>query len=124
MDYVENFEFTNSAKRKLLITIVVGIVLFAIGLLGISSDGAKSLFDPASGHGSHHASAIESSDLFVEHSEGHKSSEHADSHHGFHWSKRIKAVLWHNNIYFIGISVIGIFFYACLLYTSPSPRDA
>ena len=89
--------------------------------LGLAS--GSSLFDPASGHGDHHAVVSEGMQL-VEHQEGHDShavSEHAESHdahgHGFSWGTRVKAVLWQTNIYFIGIAVIGLFFYCIQLIT-------
>ena len=124
MNYVEHFEFSAAAKKRLFITIAVGIVLFVIGILGLKSGSA--LFDPALevGHGSHSAHSI-SMDL-AEHEPTHEGGVHeghdaADAHgeHGGHstynWMTRVKMVLWHNNVYFIGISLIGIFFYAIQL---------
>ncbi|MEX0882655.1 MAG: quinol:cytochrome C oxidoreductase, partial [Cyclobacteriaceae bacterium] len=32
--------------------------------------------------------------------------------HAFHWSKRLFANLWINNVYFTGIAIIGVFFFA------------
>ena len=32
--------------------------------------------------------------------------------HAFHWSKRFFANLWVNNVYFAGIAIIGVFFFA------------
>nr|MBI1231307.1 quinol:cytochrome C oxidoreductase [Cytophagales bacterium] len=32
--------------------------------------------------------------------------------HAFHWSKRLYANLWINNVYFTGIAIIGVFFFA------------
>lgn len=32
--------------------------------------------------------------------------------HAYHWSKRLIASLWINNVYFLGISIIGVFFFA------------
>lgn len=118
MDYVENFIFTAKAKKKLFTTIAVGLILFAIGVLGLSS--GSHLFDPASGH-AHHGS-LESGSLLAEHTEnvssGVSASHDASGHgHSYHWTKRVIAVFWHNNIYFIGISIIGIFFYCIQLVT-------
>ncbi|MBD3626600.1 quinol:cytochrome C oxidoreductase [Cyclobacterium sp.] len=32
--------------------------------------------------------------------------------HAFHWTKRLYANLWINNVYFTGIAIIGVFFFA------------
>jgi len=40
---------------------------------------------------------------------GHGAEEGA---HAFHWSKRFFANLWVNNVYFAGIAIIGVFFFA------------
>src|SRR5690606_7208183 len=32
--------------------------------------------------------------------------------HAFHWSKRFWANLWINHVYFAGIAIIGVFFFA------------
>ncbi len=38
--------------------------------------------------------------------------EHEASGHAFHWTQRLYAGLWINNMFFIGISIIGVFFVA------------
>ncbi|MEX2565449.1 MAG: quinol:cytochrome C oxidoreductase, partial [Cyclobacteriaceae bacterium] len=35
-----------------------------------------------------------------------------ESGHVFHWSKRLFANIWINNVYFTGIAIIGVFFFA------------
>lgn len=35
-----------------------------------------------------------------------------ESGHGFHWTQRLYANLWINNVYFTGIAIIGVFFFA------------
>lgn len=42
---------------------------------------------------------------------GHHEAAEAEGH-AFHWSQRFFANLWINNVYFIGISIIGVFFFA------------
>jgi hypothetical protein len=37
---------------------------------------------------------------------------HAEGGHAFHWYQRLYANLWINNVYFTGIAVIGVFFFA------------
>jgi len=79
----ERFVFTGSAKKTILITGVVGLVLLILGIIMINSGG----------HGDHGATA----------SEGHQA---------FHWTKRLFVNLWINNVYFTGFGLIGIFFVA------------
>lgn len=120
MNYVENFDFTAKAKKKLIITLAVGVVLFVIGCVGLASGSA--LFDPAlksHGHDSH--SALSTGLDLAENASAHGEAvsagdDHSHGHHYTFWT-RIKAVLWHTNIYFIGISLIGIFFYCLQLVT-------
>ena len=122
MNYVEHFEFTAAAKKKLIIAMVVGVILLGIGILGLSS--GNPLFDPSleAGHGDHHA-VLSDHGLLAEHAMPHDEhssiSGHDEGHegHGYHWSLRVKAVLWQTTIYVIGISLIGIFFYALQLVT-------
>ncbi|MFT6865868.1 MAG: hypothetical protein ACJA08_000694 [Cyclobacteriaceae bacterium] len=79
----EKFEFTGNSKKNLFIFIAVGIVLTIIGILSISMGGG------------HHDLAV---------------SE--EGHHAFHWTKRLFANLWINNVYFTGLALIGVFFFA------------
>ena len=110
----ERFELSAGGQRKLFITIAVGALLLAFGIFGLS----QGWFDPAStgDHGAeHHGAIVESSKLLA--SEGHSDAgheghaeAHEGGHHAYHWSKRIIINLWHNNVWFLGISIIGIFF--------------
>ncbi len=43
---------------------------------------------------------------------GHNGAEAETSHHAFHWTQRLFADLWINNVYFTGIAIIGVFFLA------------
>ena len=79
----ERFDFTAKTKRNLLIFIVVGIVVSALGIIMMNMGG---------GHGAHEASA--------------------EGHGAFHWTKRLFANIWINNVYFTGIALVGVFFFA------------
>jgi len=80
----EKFEFTRNIKKQLFITLVVGIALVILGVIMIQ----------AGGH-------------------GHEAGEGAEEGgHAFHWSKRLFANLWINNVYFGGIALVGVFFVA------------
>jgi hypothetical protein len=78
----ETFEFGSSAKSKLMISALVGIVLVVAGYFLVS----------ATGH----------------HDSGHDST-HGD-HHGATVLSRLVANLWMNSVYFLGISIVGVFF--------------
>ena len=80
----EVFVFTSSTKKKILILGLVGIVLAALGIVILAF----------SGHG-HGGDA------------GHEASGHA-----FHWTYRLYTDLWINNVYFIGLAITGVFFFA------------
>ncbi len=81
----EKYEFTGKAKRNIGIVAVVGIIAVAIGIYMLKNGGG--------------------------HHEGAEVVEEA-GHHGFDWMTRVWADLWINNMYFFGISIIGVFFLA------------
>lgn len=78
----EKFEFTAKAKRNLVIFLGIGGLLTIIGILTLTMGG-------------HHAAA------------GGEESEHA-----FHWTQRLFVNIWINNVFFAGISLIGVLFFA------------
>jgi hypothetical protein len=87
----EQFEFTAESKRRLLIGIGVGVALVAIGSYLL-----------AAGVGSHETHEVVQG----------AGASHGDegAHHAYKWTNRLYANLWLNAIYFIGASVIGMFF--------------
>jgi len=115
-----SFEITDTAKKKVIIFVAVGLFLLLFGILGLSQK--WSVFDPASApHDAHHdVHATEESTHDVAHHDHHPAEAdahgeihhdnagHADGHEFSFW-KRIKVSLWHNNIFFFGISIIGVF---------------
>lgn len=99
----EQFQFTAKAKKTLSILAVVGIVLLILGIFSASSN---SHADEAG-----HAETEQVAESHGE--EAHASEEHAaEEGHGYHWSKRIFANLWINNMYFVGLALLGVFFVA------------
>lgn len=78
----ERFEFTAKAKKNLFIFLAAGVVLTAIGT-----------FSAMSGGGHHHEGA-------------------EAGHHTFNWTQRLYANLWINNVFFAGIGVVGVLFFA------------
>ena len=86
----EQFVFTASARKKLLILAAIGAVLVLIGVY----------FMAAGGHGHEVAHAAD----------GHGAHGGEDHGHGYHWIKRVWANLWLNGVFFTGVSVAGMFF--------------
>ncbi len=79
----EKFIFTAAAKKRLSIIAVAGIIILALGII-----------------------------LLMNNSGGDHGQGAAEAGHGFHWSKTVFANLWVNNVYFTGLSIIGVFFVA------------
>ncbi len=80
----ETYIFSGKAKKNLAITFIVGAVLAILGVVLMNSGG---------------------------HDAGHGAAE-AEGHGAFSWTTRLYANLWINNMYFIGLSIIGVFFVA------------
>ena len=80
----EVFVFTSSTKKKLLILGMAGVLLTVLGIIILSFFG----------HGHDEETA------------------HEIAGHAFHWTQRLYVDLWINNVYFIGLAIIGIFFFA------------
>ncbi len=102
----EQYIFKPEAKRKLFILLAVGILLFVIGVfMAMNSGGHEAA-------GEHHGSLEITKDLVATTSTA-VVAEETSGHHGSPiWLKKIYAALWHNNIYFAGLGLIGLFFVA------------
>ncbi len=87
----ERYVFSDKAKKNIFIVLILGIVFFAIGVATLALGG---------GGGEHHALAFGDPNASVS----------AEGHHGVSWLTRLKADLWINNVFFLGITVIGVFF--------------
>jgi hypothetical protein len=93
----EKFIFTTGAKKTLGFVAVAGIIALVLGIITVST-------------GDHHPAA-------------HGPAMAEAPHEAFHWTKRLFANLWINNVYFTGIAVIGLFFVA-LQYVSQAGWSA
>ncbi|WP_340153978.1 quinol:cytochrome C oxidoreductase [uncultured Marivirga sp.] len=113
----EKFEFTSKAKKTLSVLAIVGLVLFGLGTFFASTTDhseeaghAQEMHDGAiMSDGNEGAHVTEDGDQ--NHLEG------AEAHGGEHagnpsWLKRIYANLWINNMYFVGLALLGVFFVA------------
>lgn len=87
----EQLELSSKFKKNNFIFILIGLVLFVTGVL-------LSAFGIGEGH-------------------GHGEASHEIAHHGPTWITRMYAVLWHNSVFFTGISVMGLFF-VCVQYVA------
>ena len=121
----ETFDFSAGLRKKLLIAFVAGAVLLLVGAM---FPGGEHSEEHAEGHHNEHYD-------HDGHSEGHDEESHDEGHgpsydevellasgsgdeghdeggHGGGWLKRFKVDFWINNIYFTGIALIGLFFFA------------
>jgi hypothetical protein len=89
----ERYDFTAESKKRVITGLIIGLVMFAAGLVWL-------MMDSGSSHGDAHAVA------------GHGANAHGGGAHTPGWQARLYAVLWHNSIFFTGISLIGVFFIA------------
>lgn len=121
----EKFVFTSGLKKTLGILLIIGVVLLGLGLAFGGSEGHHE----AEGHGevSHvetttideageHEMQIGEGDheMIAGHEGEHAAEAAAEGGHGEApsvWT-RLLANLWINNVYFTGIALIGVFFFA------------
>src|SRR5690606_31910879 len=108
----QKFDFTAALKKSIFIFGAIGAVLLVIGILFamFGSDHGSTAHE-AAGH------AIEAAGEHAHETAGHvtEAGGHAVEDaggHGYHWSERFFANVLINNVYFAGISIIGVFFFA------------
>lgn len=94
----EHFVFSDNTKKSIFTLLGVGFILFVIGLAIIAFGGTSH------GHDSHALANNGSDVVTVSESHGHG--------HTYHWTDRVKVAFWHNSVFFMGITLIGIFFTA------------
>jgi len=101
----EQYLFRPETRNKFFILLGVGVLLVVIGLL---FGGAESHGDHAMAHSDHLVASTEAS-------AAQQQDEHHAEGHGETTSptmKRFFASIWANNIYFVGLAIIGLFFVA------------
>jgi hypothetical protein len=129
----EHFEFTAAARKKTLISLLVGLVMLAIGIFFLANgigEGHETVAGTheatshvAAGHlaeatkdVSHEAAkqTKEAVATVTHEAENVKAEVHETSaavgHHEYHWTKRLWANLWLNSVFFTGIAIVGMFF--------------
>ncbi|AWW31537.1 quinol:cytochrome C oxidoreductase [Echinicola strongylocentroti] len=114
----QKFDFTAALKKTIFITGGIGLLLLVVGLFtaGGGDHGHEDAghqtehVAPAVGHGDDHHAEAASHD---EHGGDHAEAGHEEGAHGSSVTmKRFFANLWINNVYFAGIAIIGVFFFA------------
>lgn len=101
----EQYVFKAESKKNLTILFVAGLVLFVIGVFMAMNAG--------DGHEGGHASVEVTKNLVASTEPAAALAEGEAEHHGSPlWLKRLYTSLWHNNIFFAGLGIIGLFFVA------------
>ncbi len=109
----ERFEFTSKAKKHLITFFLAGIVLATLGYCTLGTG------DHAEGHGVDDRTVEFVADSHDEepYGDGHPEIEESndseeEDHSGFNPIKRFFVNLWINNVFFAGLALIGVFFFA------------
>ncbi len=104
----EKYIFKAETQRKLFILIGVGLLLFILGVVMAMRDTGH--HEAAEKHASIEvAKSLIASTELAQHGEANQEVAHPGSPI---WLKKIYTSLWHNNIFFAGIGIIGLFFIA------------
>jgi len=107
----ERYTFKPETKKNIIYLLVLGVVLFGIGLvLAMNSKGEES-------HGEGHASVeAQKMTASVQHETPavteHEKAAEGEHHESPTWLKRVYTTLWMNNVFFTGLGIIGLFFVA------------
>lgn len=103
----EQYIFRRETRNKLFIVLGVGVLLFVIGLL-------TSLSGPPHADGHAHIGQSELVASAAQHATAQDQGDHAAGHGDgpAYWVKRLFTTLWMNNVFFIGLGIIGLFFVA------------
>ncbi|GAB3665543.1 hypothetical protein GCM10028791_41330 [Echinicola sediminis] len=106
----QKFDFTAALKKTIMTIGGIGAILLVIGIFTAGGEGHghgeaahQTEHVDAADHGDHHA---------AEAGHAEEAGHEDEGHGGYHWSKRFFANLWINNVYFAGIAIIGVFFFA------------
>jgi hypothetical protein len=114
----ERFDFTAKAKKSFIILFLAGIVLTVLGVMTMGSG------EHETGQGDEHTVVVSTDGHDEEpygdgkEETGHEHSAASEGAHGegghetAPWFKRVLVNLWINNVYFAGLSIIGVFFFA------------
>ena len=116
----EQFNFSSAIKRKVFTLIAIGFGLALIGIIGLKAGWWSTHHSDSHSYGTSmdigHDAVVHGHDVHSEEVHAGHGAEgiHAEGHGEHHeaWYKRVVASLWHNVIFFTGVSLVGIFFLA------------
>jgi len=118
----EQFEFKSETRNKIFYLLGFGLLLFIIGLVMAISQGEAPAHEyeatveteklVASADQEQHATDAAAEEHKAEAGEGHGAEHHAEANATPFWLLKLKTSLWMNNMFFIGLGIIGLFFVA------------
>jgi hypothetical protein len=113
----EQYEFRSATRKKIFYVLGVGVLLFIIGLLIEMNKDSH-----GGGHGEGGHAMVQQDKLLADATpqdaqqhDTETSSEQNQAegtHHAKGWKEKLFTTLWMNNVYFIGLGIIGLFFVA------------
>jgi hypothetical protein len=109
----EQYIFRRESRNKLFILLGVGLVLLVLGVFSAMNPAASE--SEEHGSGTHHevASTAQEHAAVAQEYAAQDAHAMAEEHEGpATWVKRIYTSLWMNNIFFLGLGIIGLFFVA------------
>lgn len=115
----ERYIFKPELKKKIFIFLFVGVLVLGLGLLlAITSGGhgAGAGHDQKEGHASVETTNKMTASLQHEPTETTPADQHTSGEGEHHespmWLKKLYTTLWMNNMFFLGLGIIGLFFVA------------
>ena len=110
----EKFDFTAGLKKKIFIVAIVGLALVLVGSLLPSGHHEEEKHEEEHVTATHqdksHSEPADHHEKEAGHGDEHATEEAGHDEGG--WFKRLKIDLWINNVYFTGLAIIGLFFFA------------
>ncbi len=107
MSIEEQYTFSPEAKKRLAITAIIGVVLVIVGIVMAMAGGGHGAED-----GGHGVNVVSDRALASADAEFASAASEEGGHGSPTWLKRLYVNIWINNVYFIGIAIIGVFFVA------------
>ncbi len=108
----ERFILPSKGRNTLLAFIVVGLVLFVLGIFMLANGSHGEAHHAMASASEHATTAAHSHDAVEAHGKAIDAGHGLGEEHGFNWISRVWATLWINNVFFTGVSLIGLFFVA------------